>query len=73
MVQFSAPSYLFVRGRFSQVPLHLTTATCGAASATSLPIILAAFDITSAPPTGQYSFEISSEVTIASAKALQPG
>src|SRR5574344_1701837 len=47
------PPYSFIFGRFSQVPLHLTTATIGASSTTSSPRMAATFCITGLPPTGQ--------------------
>ena len=73
MAQERAPSYWLVRGRFSQVPLHLTTAILGAWAFTSRPKAAATLFMVSAPPTGHRIPSIVSDFTAASANPRQPG
>ena len=47
-----APSYLAIRGRLSQLPLHLTTAILGSLATASIPKMDAIFSIQDAPPPG---------------------
>ena len=70
------PSYSAMRGRISQVPLHLTTATFASVLATAIPSKSATCPMTSAPPTGQASPSMepaSAALTSAAANPLQPG
>ena len=70
------PQYSTVLGRFSHVPLHLTTATMGSVFATAIPNRSATCSITAAPPTGQLSpsrLPPSAAFTRASAIPEHPG
>jgi len=71
-----APSYLAVRGRFSQEPLHRTTATLGSTAVASIPNMAAILAIPSAPAPGQSKPSIEPEsaaFTQAAAKPPHPG